>query len=318
MANDENNDGVPHSNPEQFGTAALVWLLLAGVIATLLYLSYVFSTKDKTKKKKERNAPNAAAGENIAQNRPAVAVVAGGARRPRRMRVRNRDDSDSDNGEFGNDENDLDAPFDDDQIDASKLGTKKARKLELKAEKKAQREAELEEREERKRREALLETERKKDDVRRKFEADEREEEERLRKEEKERKEYEEYLQIKSSFVVEESGEVGILTEEESQSLLQEFIDYIKNSKVVQLEDLGTKFNLKTQEAIESLEHLLEIGRLTGVMDDRGKFIYISEDELEQVAKFIKQRGRTSIAELAESSNALINMDSCKEQAVSV
>jgi len=308
MAKD--NDDVPPHKPEQFGTAALIWLFLAGVIGTLLYLSYVFANKAKSKKKKERNAVPT---ESNAQIRPVA-----GARRPRRMRVRNnRDGSDDDDDTFAEDGNDLDVDFDDDQVD-SKIGTKKAKKLELKAEKKAQREAEVEEREERKRREALLETERKKDDARRQQDADHRAEEERLRKEEEERKEYEEYLQIKASFVIEESGEVGILTEEESQSLLQEFIDYIKKSKVVQLEDLGAKFNLKTQEAIDRLENLLEIGRLTGVMDDRGKFIYISEEELEQVAKFIKQRGRISISELAESSNVLINMDGCgKEQAVS-
>ena len=44
------------------------------------------------------------------------------------------------------------------------------------------------------------------------------------------------------------------------------------------------------------------------MVDDRGKFIYISNEELESVAKFIRQRGRVSIAELAESSNKLINL----------
>ncbi len=43
-------------------------------------------------------------------------------------------------------------------------------------------------------------------------------------------------------------------------------------------------------------------------MDDRGKFIYISEEELQKFAKFIKQRGRVSIAELVENSAALINV----------
>ena len=47
---------------------------------------------------------------------------------------------------------------------------------------------------------------------------------------------------------------------------------------------------------------------MSGVVDDRGKFIYISREELEAVAKFIRQRGRVSIAELAESSNKLINI----------
>ena len=50
------------------------------------------------------------------------------------------------------------------------------------------------------------------------------------------------------------------------------------------------------------------MGLLTGVMDDRGKFIYISEEELLKVKKFIEQRGRVNIAELAKSSNELINL----------
>jgi len=47
---------------------------------------------------------------------------------------------------------------------------------------------------------------------------------------------------------------------------------------------------------------------LTGVTDDRGKFIYISQEELESVAKFIRQQGRVSIADLASSSNKLITL----------
>jgi hypothetical protein len=50
------------------------------------------------------------------------------------------------------------------------------------------------------------------------------------------------------------------------------------------------------------------MGLLTGVMDDRGKFIYISEEELNKVKTFVEQRGRINIAELAKSSNELINL----------
>ncbi|KAK2712251.1 hypothetical protein QYM36_011067 [Artemia franciscana] len=46
-----------------------------------------------------------------------------------------------------------------------------------------------------------------------------------------------------------------------------------------------------------------------GVMDDRGKFIYIAQEELEAVAKFIRQRGRVSISELVQESNKLINLE---------
>lgn len=65
---------------------------------------------------------------------------------------------------------------------------------------------------------------------------------------------------------------------------------------------------MKTQQAIERIQQLQADGELTGVIDDRGKFIYIAEEELEAVAKFVKQRGRVSIVELVENSNRLINL----------
>ena len=63
------------------------------------------------------------------------------------------------------------------------------------------------------------------------------------------------------------------------------------------------------QDAIDRVQTLLEEEKLSGVMDDRGKFIYITQEEYEAVAKFIKQRGRVSITELVESSNQLIDMN---------
>lgn len=44
------------------------------------------------------------------------------------------------------------------------------------------------------------------------------------------------------------------------------------------------------------------------MIDDRGKFIYISHEEMEAVGKFIRQRGRVSLADLAENSNQLIHL----------
>ena len=64
------------------------------------------------------------------------------------------------------------------------------------------------------------------------------------------------------------------------------------------------------QDVINRIQTLQSMDRLTGVVDDRGKFIYISLEELDAVVKFMKQRGRVSISELAESSNSLINLQS--------
>lgn len=134
-----------------------------------------------------------------------------------------------------------------------------------------------------------------------------REDEERKAQEERERREHEEYLKMKASFEVQEEG-FDEEDEQQQQELLQSFIDYIKNEKIVVLEDLAAHFKLKTQAAIDRIIELQKDDRLSGVIDDRGKFIYISEDELKAVAKFIRQRGRVSISELAENSNRLINL----------
>ncbi len=136
----------------------------------------------------------------------------------------------------------------------------------------------------------------------------EKEEKERLRKEEEERKEHEEYLKLKEAFSVDEEGQDQGMSETESQNLLFEFVEFIKKSKVVVLEDLAAEFKLKTQDIINRLTMVQEMGLLTGLMDDRGKFIYISEEELLKVKKFIELRGRVNITEIAKSSNQLINL----------
>ncbi|KYN00235.1 DDRGK domain-containing protein 1 [Cyphomyrmex costatus] len=203
----------------------------------------------------------------------------------------------------------------DDKID-HKIGTKKRIKLAAKAEKKVQREAAEREREERKKREQLLQEERDKQAEKEYVEQLRVEETEKKAREEKEKQEYEEYLKMKEAFSVEEEGYEQ--ENNECENLLQEFLAYIKLNKVLILEDLAAHFGLKTASVVERIQELQANGNLTGVIDDRGKFIYISEDELQAVAKFVRQRGRVSIAELAENSNNLINLTPAKSCSVFV
>ncbi|XP_003788099.1 DDRGK domain-containing protein 1 [Otolemur garnettii] len=189
---------------------------------------------------------------------------------------------------------------------SGKIGAKKLRKLEEKQARKAQREAEEAEREERKRLESQREAEWKKEEERLRLEEEQKEEAERKAREEQAQREHEEYLKLKEAFVVEEEGVGETMTEEQSHSFLAEFINYIKQSKVVLLEDLASQVGLRTQDTINRIQDLLAEGTLTGVIDDRGKFIYITPEELTAVANFIRQRGRVTIAELAQASNSLI------------
>lgn len=51
-----------------------------------------------------------------------------------------------------------------------------------------------------------------------------------------------------------------------------------------------------------------------GVLDDRGKFIFISTEELQKVADFVRKRGRVSLRELADSSGSLISLQAEAEE----
>lgn len=178
--------------------------------------------------------------------------------------------------------------------------------MEAKAEKKAAREAEEHLRSEKKKKMEMAEEERKKLEEKEKVEEKRQEEEEQRVKDLQEQKVYEEYLKMKETFAVEEEGyEEG---EEENKNLLQEFVDFIRSNKVVVIEDLASQFKLKTQAVIDRIKDLQNDDILTGVIDDRGKFIYVSSQEMKAFAKYIRQQGRVSIAELAENSNKLINL----------
>lgn len=82
-----------------------------------------------------------------------------------------------------------------------------------------------------------------------------------------------------------------------------------QSHKVVLLEDLASEFNLTTQDAIQRVEALQASNRLTGIVDDRGKFIYITEDEMDKVVKYIQRKGRMSLSELSKECNKLIRLE---------
>ena len=182
----------------------------------------------------------------------------------------------------------------------------------MKAEKKAAREQEIQMREERK-----IQKE-KEDELQRELEEEkelkekEREDEEKRLLAEQKQKEHEQYLKAKKLFVVEEEGFEQNLDTNENQNKLIDFINYIKDKKIVMLEELAGEFKMKTQDVITRIQELLDSEQLEGVIDDRGKFIYITQDELNSVAKFIKQNGRVSITDLVENSNRLIQLQTKK------
>ena len=55
------------------------------------------------------------------------------------------------------------------------------------------------------------------------------------------------------------------------------------------------------------MKYLQDAGTITGLFDDRGKYIYLTRDEMDRVTKAIRQRGRISFSDLSKISNELID-----------
>ncbi|XP_058092819.1 DDRGK domain-containing protein 1 [Magnolia sinica] len=118
-----------------------------------------------------------------------------------------------------------------------------------------------------------------------------------------------EFEKWKGEFSVDAEGTTTDEMQDGSQGLLSDFVEYIKKNKCVQLEDLAAEFKLRTQDCINRITSLESMGRLSGVMDDRGKYIYISAEEMKAVADYIKRQGRVSISHLASRSNQFVDLE---------
>eukprot|EP00123_Amoebidium_parasiticum_P004053 comp15347_c0_seq1/m.12224 comp15347_c0_seq1/g.12224 ORF comp15347_c0_seq1/g.12224 comp15347_c0_seq1/m.12224 type:complete len:283 (-) comp15347_c0_seq1:101-949(-) len=231
-------------------------------------------------------------------------MPAGRGARTARQRMRNaagsQPEQSSSEGESEGDEGPSNMP--------RKVGKKKARRLEEKEERRRYREYQEAMREDVKKREALLEEDRRKNEEEEKKAQAKKEQEELKAREEQLKREQTEYEELKKLFVVEEEGVAA--PDAERENMLQEFVAHIQEEKIVLLEELAGKFNMRTRDVISRLQDLEKEGRIMGVFDDRGKFICLTEEELRNVAKFINQRGRVSISEVAQASNRLVRLQS--------
>lgn len=199
----------------------------------------------------------------------------------------------------------------DEDGDADEYNTAKASKKKEKKrqEREAQRQAEETARESRyTKQDRYAEMRRRKDEER---EAQERmlEEEAEARKAKEEEAAALEFAKWKGEFSVDAEGTTENEVQDGSQGLLFDFVEYIKKHKCVPLEDLAAEFKLRTQDCINRITSLENMGRLSGVMDDRGKYIYISLEEMKAVADYIKLEGRVSISHLASKSNQFIDLE---------
>ncbi|CAI0380039.1 unnamed protein product [Linum tenue] len=279
---------------EELLVAILSMLLVVGLIPLYIW-----------KRRQDSRSPDEQQEEPQSQPREAVVRATGASRT--RMRRRPAAGASSSTGNIETDNVDES----DDEGGADEYYTAKASKKKEKKrqEREAQRQANEAARESRStKQDYYAEMRRKKDEE---HEAKERmlEEEAKAQKAREEEAAALEFEKWKVAFSVDDEGTMENEGQDGNQNLLSDFVEYIKKQKCVPLEDLAAEFKMRTQECINRITNLESMGRLSGVMDDRGKYIYISMEEMKAVADYIKREGRVSISHLASKSNQFIDLE---------
>ncbi len=148
------------------------------------------------------------------------------------------------------------------------------------------------------------------------------EEEEKLReemkkiKEEKKQKEDEEYNKWKDMIKVGEEGEEKM--DFNNEEVINKFLDYIKIRKVVSLEDISGTFKLNPNDIVIKLNQYEKEGRIMGIIDDRGKYIYITEKEMSLIEKMLTNRGRISKSDMIKECNRLIRFEPTEQDKIKI
>jgi len=126
-------------------------------------------------------------------------------------------------------------------------------------------------------------------------------------RDDKERAEQEEFDKWKEMFAIEAEGEEDGGAPD--AGAVERFVSYIKVRKVVTLEDLAADFQMRTSVARDRLKELERAGRISGIFDDRGKFVYITMEEMTGLADSLKTKGRISRADLVAACNKIVRLD---------
>ena len=140
--------------------------------------------------------------------------------------------------------------------------------------------------------------------------------EEKRLKEEQQKKEEEIYNQWKDMIKIGEEGE-GII-DFSDENVINEFLNYIKIRKVVSLEDLSGVFKISPNELVEKLNQFENEGRILGIIDDRGKYIYVTEKEMNMIENLFMKRGRINKGDLIKECNKIIKFEPTEENKIKI
>jgi hypothetical protein len=70
---------------------------------------------------------------------------------------------------------------------------------------------------------------------------------------------------------------------------VEEFVTYIQDKKIINIENIASRFNLKPDDVVSRIHSLEAAGVLFGILDDRGKYIVISTEQIDSIEGSLKQ-----------------------------
>ena len=135
-------------------------------------------------------------------------------------------------------------------------------------------------------------------------------------KEEEKKKEDDIYNKWKDQIKIGEEGEEKF--DFSNEKIINEFLNYIKIRKVISLEDLSGTFKLSPNELVEKLNFFEKEGKILGIIDDRGKYIYITEKEMNMIEKMFQNRGRINKNDFIKECNRIIRFEPNEEDKIKI
>eukprot|EP01069_Polyplicarium_translucidae_P009892 Polyplicarium_translucidae@DN3345_c5_g4_i1.p1 len=131
----------------------------------------------------------------------------------------------------------------------------------------------------------------------------EEDEAERLAIQRKRAQEEADFQRWKGRFQVCASGACESL---EGPSATARFVEMCQARRIVDPEDVADAFGVTAARVRERIAELEASGSLTGVHDDRGKFVAVRAGELHALAEFVNSTGRVSREAFVEACNRLV------------
>lgn len=90
---------------------------------------------------------------------------------------------------------------------------------------------------------------------------------------------------------------------------IQELETSSSTSRIVYVQDLSNRFHVPSETVIGRIQQLIQAGRIAGILDCKDQsFLYITWEEMETIASYVRNQDEISLDQLAKKSKELLKI----------